>query len=168
MKIGIPDKDLVSDIDSRIKERVAESIEKLRDAGMTVKQFLFRMLNTEWRYIISSSLLNSLQLHRFDGVKYRFRSEDYTELYQMYANTEERAWPRGKKKDYAWPMLSVDYYEPFYLKAKKIRTLIKKISRKRFKEVDVIITPTTTELPFRFGEKSEPLKMYLSDIFTQM
>ena len=169
LKIGIPDKDLVSDIDSRIKERVAESIEKLRDAGMTVKTIPLPHAEygmAVYNILVSAESLSNLA--RFDGVKYGFRSEDYTELYQMYANTRGAGLgPEVKRRIMLGAcMLSVDYYEPFYLKAKKIRTLIKKDFTEAFKEVDVIITPTTTELPFRFGEKSEPLKMYLSDIFT--
>jgi aspartyl-tRNA(Asn)/glutamyl-tRNA(Gln) amidotransferase subunit A len=101
-------------------------------------------------------------------VKYGLRTENYDNLYEMYTNTRGEGFGKEVKRRIILGtfVLSSGYYEAYYLKAQRVCSLIKKDFTDIFKEVDVIITPTTPELPFKFGEKAEPLKMYLSDIFT--
>ena len=119
-------------------------------------------------YIIAPSEA-SANLARYDGVKYGFRAEDADNLLSMYTRTRSTGFGTEVKRrimigTYA---LSAGYYDAYYLKAQKIRTLIKQDFEKAFKMVDVLVSPTAPTTAFKTGEKvSDPLSMYLNDLMT--
>ena len=111
----------------------------------------------------------SSNLARYDGVRYGYRSPNARTLSEMYRRTRDEGFGAEVKRrimlgTYA---LSAGYYDAYYLKAQKVRTLIAQDFLAAFKEVDSIVTPTTPTPAFKLGEKSDdPLAMYLADIFT--
>ena len=119
-------------------------------------------------YIIAPSEASS-NLARYDGVKYGFRAEGAESLKDMYFKTRAQGFGDEVKRrimlgTYA---LSSGYYDAYYLKAQKVRTLIKNDFDEAFKIVDAIVAPTTPEVAFKIGEKTQdPIKMYLSDVLT--
>jgi aspartyl-tRNA(Asn)/glutamyl-tRNA(Gln) amidotransferase subunit A len=118
-------------------------------------------------YVLATSEASS-NLARYDGVKYGFRVEG-RDLIDMYMNSRAQGFGAEVKRrimlgTYA---LSSGYYDAYYKKAQQVRTLIKNDFENAFKEVDIILTPTSPTAAFRLGEKTEdPLHMYLADIFT--
>ena len=169
LKIGVPEEYFIEGIDKAVKDKVMGVVKKLEDMGMVVKKV--SLPHTRYGiavYYILATAEASSNLARFDGVKYGYRTDNYNNLYEMYTNTRGEGFGKEVKRRIILGtfVLSSGYYEAYYLKAQRVCSLIKKDFTEAFKEVDVIITPTTPELPFKFGEKAEPLKMYLSDIFT--
>nr|WP_156955552.1 Asp-tRNA(Asn)/Glu-tRNA(Gln) amidotransferase subunit GatA [Thermodesulfobacterium hydrogeniphilum] len=167
-KIGLPKEYFEGSTDKEITQIIENLINKLKKKH-TIKEI--SLPHTEYAvatyYIIAPAEASS-NLARYDGVKYGFRAEAKN-LIEMYKKS--RAFGFGKEVKrrimlgtYA---LSAGYYDAFYLKASKVRTLITQDFLKAFKEVDLILTPVTPTPPFKIGEKiSDPLQMYLSDIFT--
>jgi Asp-tRNA(Asn)/Glu-tRNA(Gln) amidotransferase A subunit family amidase len=106
---------------------------------------------------------------RYDGARYGYRAEGARDLGEMYRRSRSEGFGREVKRRIMLGtyVLSSGYYDAYYLKAQKVRTLLKTDFDAAFKKVDLIVTPTTPSTAFRFGEKTEdPLQMYLSDIFT--
>ncbi|MEZ5346648.1 MAG: amidase family protein, partial [Pyrinomonadaceae bacterium] len=106
---------------------------------------------------------------RFDGVRYGFRSADAHELREMYMKTREQGFGEEVKRRIMLGtyVLSSGYYDAYYSKAQKVRTLLKRDFENAFEQCDVILTPTSPTTAFKIGEKSDdPLAMYLSDIYT--
>jgi aspartyl-tRNA(Asn)/glutamyl-tRNA(Gln) amidotransferase subunit A len=119
-------------------------------------------------YIIAPSEASS-NLARYDGVRFGYRAEDYRDLFEMYAKTRDEGFgPEVKRRILLGTFaLSAGYYDAYYLKAMKVRRLIAQDFERAFEKVDIIATPTSPTVAFRFGEKtSDPIAMYLSDIFT--
>lgn len=170
LKIGIPKEYLIEGIDNEIKEKIFEVIKLIEKEGPIIEEI--SLPHTSYgiaTYYIIATAEASSNLARFDGVKYGFRSKNYKNLYEMYTKTRGEGFGEEVKRRIILGtyVLSSGYYEAYYLKAQKVRTLIKSDFENAFCKVDVIITPTTPELPFKIGEKKDdPLKMYLSDIFT--
>jgi len=170
LKIGIPKEYFIEGIDNEIKEKIFEVIKLIEKEGPIIEEI--SLPHTSYgiaTYYIIATAEASSNLARFDGVKYGFRSKNYKNLYEMYTKTRGEGFGEEVKRRIILGtyVLSSGYYEAYYLKAQKVRTLIKSDFERAFCKVDVIITPTTPELPFKIGEKKDdPLKMYLSDIFT--
>lgn len=174
LKIGIPKEYFIEGIDEEVKNAIWEAINLLKSQGAEYKEI--SLPHTEYAvptyYIVATSEASS-NLARFDGVQYGLRSKtakkEYSALIDMYFKTREDGFGKEAKRrimlgTYA---LSAGYYEAYYLRALKVRTLIKNDFDKAFKNVDCIITPTSPTAAFKIGEKMEdPLSMYLSDIFT--
>jgi len=119
-------------------------------------------------YIIATAEASS-NLARFDGVRYGFRAEDAPELRQMYRRTREEGFGAEVKRRIMLGtyVLSAGYYDAYYLKAQKVRTLIENDFLTAFQSCDAIITPTSPSTAFAIGEKvDDPLAMYLNDIYT--
>jgi len=119
-------------------------------------------------YIIATAEASS-NLARFDGVRYGFRAEDTPELRQMYRRTREEGFGAEVKRRIMLGtyVLSAGYYDAYYLKAQKVRTLIENDFLSAFERCDAIITPTAPTTAFALGEKvDDPLAMYLNDIYT--
>jgi len=170
IKVGIPEEYFVKGIDNEIREKVENILKKLEEEGVKLEKI--SLPHTEYGiavyYIIATAEASS-NLARFDGVKYGYRSTNYTNLIDMYKKTRGEGFGEEVKRRIILGtyVLSAGYYDAYYLKAQKVRTLIKKDFENAFEKVDLILTPTTPELPFKLGEKKDdPLKMYLSDIFT--
>ncbi|MFN4132385.1 MAG: amidase family protein, partial [Caldimicrobium sp.] len=107
-------------------------------------------------------------LARYDGIKYGYRAQAKN-LMDLYKKSRSEGFGKEVKRRIMLGtyVLSAGYYDAYYLKASKVRTLIREDFEKAFKEVDLILTPTTPTPPFKLGEKiTDPLQMYLSDIFT--
>ncbi len=119
-------------------------------------------------YIIATSEASS-NLARYDGVRYGYRAKNYKDLQEMYKKTRDEGFgPEVKRRIMLGTFaLSTGYYDAYYLKAKKVQTLLVEDFKRAFEKVDVILTPTTPSPAFKFGEKLQnPIEMYLSDIFT--
>jgi aspartyl-tRNA(Asn)/glutamyl-tRNA(Gln) amidotransferase subunit A len=170
LKIGII-KELVGEgIDEGVKKAILEAAEVLKKLGASVEQVSMPTLayGVPTYYLLATAEASS-NLERYDGVKYGLRSKDSEDLLSMYYNTRREGFgPEVKRRimlgTYA---LSAGYYDAYYLKAQKVRTLIKNDFDKAFSKFDVLLSPTAPTVAFRIGEKvDDPLSMYLSDIAT--
>ncbi len=169
IKLGVPKEYFIEGTEKEVEASVKDAIRKLEDLGAIPVEI--SLPHTDYAiatyYILATSEASS-NLARYDGVKYGFRAEG-KDLLDMYSNTRAQGFGAEIKRrimlgTYA---LSSGYYEAYYKKAQQVRTLIKQDFERAFKEVDVIITPTSPTVAFKVGEKSaDPLQMYLSDIFT--
>ena len=156
-------------LDKEVAEKVEEAIKAIQSLGLEIKKI--SLPNTKYAlscyYIIMPAEVSS-NLERFDGIRYgtRQKAENLLELYKKNREAGFGAEPKRRILLGTF-VLSSGYYDAYYAKAQKVRRLIKEDFDKAFKEVDVILTPVTPTLPFKIGEKtSDPLSMYLSDIFT--
>jgi len=172
IKIGIPEQYFAAGLDKEVEKLVRDSIELLEKKGAIVKGI--SLPHTEYAvaayYIIAPSEASS-NLARYDGVKYGYRTDENNAatLVDVYEKTRGEGFGQEVKRRIMLGTysLSSGYYDAYYLKAQKVRTLIRKDFETAFRQVDVIATPTAPTTAFKKGEKSDdPLKMYLSDIFT--
>lgn len=169
LRIGIPKEYFIAGLDTQVREKVEDSISMLKDIGAEFVNI--SLPHTEYAvsvyYVVACSEASS-NLARFDAVQYGLRQESKS-LIDMYKNSRETGFGREAKRriilgTYA---LSSGYYDAYYLKAQKVRALIKQDFDSAFKQCDIILTPTSPTTAFKIGEKSaNPLNMYLSDIFT--
>jgi aspartyl-tRNA(Asn)/glutamyl-tRNA(Gln) amidotransferase subunit A len=170
MRIGVPKEYFIEGMESEVEDAAKKAIAMVQDLGGKVEEI--SLPHTEYAvltyYIIAPSEASS-NLARYDGVKYGYRAENASSLHDMYFKTRAEGFGSEVKRrimigTYA---LSAGYYDAYYLKAQKVRTLIKKDFEEAFKKVDVIMAPTTPETAFELGEKTDdPIKMYLSDVLT--
>jgi len=169
-KIGVPKEYFIEGIDPEVEAAVRKALEKFEELGASVEEI--SLPHTEYAvadYYIIASAEASANLERYDGVKYGYRAEGAKDLIDMYKKTRSEGFGAEVKRrimlgTYA---LSAGYYDAYYLKGLKVRTLIKRDFDEAFEKVDVIVTPTSPTPAFRIGEKvDDPLTMYLSDIFT--
>ncbi|MDP8233207.1 MAG: Asp-tRNA(Asn)/Glu-tRNA(Gln) amidotransferase subunit GatA [Candidatus Saelkia tenebricola] len=176
IKIGVPEEYFSEGIDSKIKERIEFILGQLKKEGAKVERM--NLPHTEYAiscyYIIAPSEASS-NLARYDGVQYGLRVADNqllknvkNPMIRMYLATRSAGFGAEAKRRMLLGTysLSSGYYEAYYLRAAKVRTLIKNDFQEAFKKYDCIISPTTPAAAFRIGEKTDPLQMYLSDIFT--
>ncbi|HUG44671.1 MAG TPA: Asp-tRNA(Asn)/Glu-tRNA(Gln) amidotransferase subunit GatA [Acidobacteriota bacterium] len=169
-KIGVPAEWLSGGLDPEIRTAVESALKVLQGLGCSVREIRFPHQKHALAvyYIIAPSEASS-NLARYDGVRFGHRSERANSLEEMYEATRSEGFgPEVKRRiligAYA---LSAGYYDAYYLKAGKVRTLILQDFRRAFEAVDLIVGPTAPTLPFRLGEKTtDPLEMYLSDVFT--
>jgi aspartyl-tRNA(Asn)/glutamyl-tRNA(Gln) amidotransferase subunit A len=169
MKIGVPKEYFIEGMDPEVERAVREAIKKFESLGaVAVDVSLPRTGYAVATYYVLATSEASSNLARYDGVKYGFRAEG-KDLIDTYMRTRAEGFgPEVKRRimlgTYA---LSSGYYDAYYKKAQQVRTLIKDDFEKAFRDVDVIVTPTSPTAAFRMGEKTEdPLQMYLADIFT--
>jgi aspartyl-tRNA(Asn)/glutamyl-tRNA(Gln) amidotransferase subunit A len=170
LKAGIPKEIFELGLNEDVKKVFEDWVEKLKEEGVEVKTIELPMLKyaIPIYYIIATSEASS-NLARYDGVRYGYRTPHYKDLQEMYTKTRSEGFgPEVKRRIMLGTFaLSTGYYDAYYLKAKKIQRLLYEDFLKAFREVDVILTPTTPTPAFKFGEKtSNPIDMYLSDIFT--
>ena len=170
LKIGIPKEYFIKGINPEVYTIVNNSIELFKKLGAKIVQI--SLPHTEYAvavYYIVATAEASSNLARFDGVQYGFRDQTSGNLIDMYKRSRGIGFgPEAKRRIILGTyVLSHGYYEAYYLKAQKVRTLIKKDFEDAFKNVDCIITPTSPTPAFKINERlSDPLSMYLSDIFT--
>ncbi|MEO2069445.1 MAG: Asp-tRNA(Asn)/Glu-tRNA(Gln) amidotransferase subunit GatA [Desulfurobacteriaceae bacterium] len=170
LKVGVPKEFFVEGIEEEVKEKVLDTIRKLEALGAEVEEISLphTKYSVETYYIIAPAEASS-NLGRFDGVRYTYRAKDYQGLVDMFCKTRAEGFGDEVKRRImiGTYTLSAGYYDAYYLKAQKVRTLIYQDFEKAFEKVDVIATPVSPTTAFKLGEKtSDPLKMYLSDIFT--
>ena len=170
LRLGLPKEYFIGGTDPEIDKAVREGVKVLESFGATTREI--SLPNTDHclsvYYILAPSEASS-NLSRFDGVRYGHRAKEVKNLLELYEKSRGEGFgPEVKRRimigTYA---LSSGYYDAYYAKAQKVRTLVKQDFDNAFKEVDVIATPTSPSTAFRIGEKTaDPLQMYLSDIFT--
>jgi aspartyl-tRNA(Asn)/glutamyl-tRNA(Gln) amidotransferase subunit A len=170
VRVGIPREYFISGMDPEVKTRLEECIKIYEGMGCKLQEI--SLPHTEHAvaayYLIATAEASS-NLARYDGVRYGARKGGEAGLTDMYRKTRMNGFGKEVKRrillgTYA---LSAGYYDAYYLKALKVRTLILQDFRKAFEQVDVILTPTSPTVAFKIGEKTDdPLSMYLSDIFT--
>lgn len=168
--IGLPREYFAYGLDEEIRAAILKIIERLKINGHNIKEVSLPMTEyTIAAYYILTTAEASSNLSRYDGARYGFRANEYSNLNEMYVNSRTEGFGSEVKRRIMLGtyVLSSGYYDAYYLKAQKVRRLIKEDFDKVFSEVDLLITPTTPTTAFKIGEKSDdPLKMYLSDIYT--
>ncbi len=170
MKIGIPSDYLAEGIDPEVKDAVLAAAKVLEGKGAVVEEFSLGMVDyaIPAYYIIASAEASS-NLERFDGVKYGYRTADYTDLHNMYKKTRSEGFGAEVKRRIMLGsfVLSSGYYDAYYVKALKTKALIKKAFDDAFAKYDVILGPVAPTTALKCGESlSDPIKMYLGDIYT--
>lgn len=169
MKIGIPKEYFAEGLEAETREKIQAAIDKLVELGCEPVEI--SMPHTDYAiatYYILATAEASSNLARFDGVKYGFRAEAES-LDEMYLNTRSQGFGEEVKRRIMLGtyVLSAGYYDAYYIKAQKVRTLIKNDFLKAFEKVDAIVGPASPFTAFKAGEKSsDPMTMYLSDIYT--
>jgi len=170
LRLGIPKEYFVEGMDEEVKNSIKSAIEKLEKMGAICEDT--SLPHTEYAvsvYYLVATAEASSNLARFDGVQYGLRAENIKSMMDMYKKTRKEGFGDEAKRRIILGTfgLSSGYYDAYYLKALKVRTLIKRDFEEAFKKFDAIITPTSPTAAFKIGEKtSDPLTMYLSDIFT--
>jgi aspartyl-tRNA(Asn)/glutamyl-tRNA(Gln) amidotransferase subunit A len=170
MKLGMPREYFIEGIDPQVDRAVRAAIKKLEDLGAEIVEV--SLPHTEYAvgvYYIIATAEASANLARFDGVRYGHRAENPVGLLDQYGRTREEGFgPEVKRRIILGTyVLSSGYYDAFYLRAQKVRTLMRQDFSDAFEKVDAIVCPTSPEVAFKIGERSEdPMRMYLADIFT--
>ncbi len=157
-------------LDDEVRNSVENAIENYRKLGAEIVDV--ELPNSKYSiavYYILATAEASSNLARFDGVRYGFRTENAHELREMYKKTREEGFGAEVKRRIMLGtyVLSSGYYDAYYAKAQKVRTLLKQDFSNAFEKCDAILTPTSPTTAFKIGEKSDdPLAMYLSDVYT--
>lgn len=170
MKIGIPKEYIGEGLDPDVRTAILHAADVLRANGAVVEEFDLKLVEyaIPAYYVIASAEASS-NLSRFDGVKYGYRSGDYEGLHNMYKKTRSEGFgPEVKRRIMLGSfVLSSGYYDAYYLKALRTKALIKKEFDQAFAKYDVILGPAAPATAPKIGESlSDPLKMYLGDIYT--
>ncbi|MFZ2321326.1 MAG: Asp-tRNA(Asn)/Glu-tRNA(Gln) amidotransferase subunit GatA [Pseudomonas sp.] len=170
LRIGLPKEYFGAGLDPRIADKVMAVVEELKKLGATVKDIsLPNMQHAIPAYYVIAPAEASSNLSRFDGVRFGYRCENPVNLEDLYKRSRGEGFGAEVKRrimvgTYA---LSAGYYDAYYLKAQKIRRLIKNDFVAAFNDVDVILGPTTPNLAWKLGEKNnDPVAQYLEDIYT--
>lgn len=170
MKVGVAKEYFGVGLDPEVRNSVEGAIDALRQLGCEIVEV--SLPHTEYAiptYYIVATAEASANLARYDGVRYGYRAKNARTLSEMYRRTRDEGFGAEVKRrimlgTYA---LSAGYYDAYYLKAQKVRTLLTRDFEEAFRKVDVIATPTSPTAAFRLGEKvNDPLAMYLADIYT--
>ncbi len=170
MKIGIPSTYFGEGLDPQVKEAVMNAVKVLEEKGAIVEEFELDLVDyaIPTYYTIAAAEASS-NLERFDGVKYGYRAENYEGLHNMYKKTRSEGFgPEVKRRIMLGSfVLSSGYYDAYYLKALKVKALIKKAFDEAFAKYDLIIGPVAPTTAPKLGSSlSDPIKMYLGDIYT--
>lgn len=170
MKVGVPKSYFGEGLDPEVKAAVLNGIEVLKAQGAVVEEFDLDLAEyaVPAYYTIATAEASS-NLARYDGVKYGYRTPEYSGLHDMYKKTRTEGFGEEVKRRIMLGsyVLSAGYYDAYYIKAMKVRALIKKTFDEAFKKYDVIIGPVAPQTAPRIGESlKDPMKMYLSDIYT--
>lgn len=170
MKIGIPKDYFGEGLDTEVKEAILNAVKVLKDKGAIVEEFDLSLVEyaIPAYYVIAAAEASS-NLARFEGVKYGYRTEDYQGLHNMYKKTRSEGFGEEVKRRIMLGsfVLSSGYYDAYYLKALRTKALIKKAFDDAFAKYDVIIGPAAPTTAPKLGDSlSDPIKMYLGDIYT--
>jgi aspartyl-tRNA(Asn)/glutamyl-tRNA(Gln) amidotransferase subunit A len=170
MRVGVPKEYFVEGMQPGVEAAVRAAIEKIADLGAEVDEV--SLPHTDYSlpaYYLIAPAEASANLARYDGVKYGYAHPKVEDVWDAYRKTRQSGFgPEVKRRimlgTYA---LSAGYYDAYYLKAQKVRTLIKQDFDQAFSKFDVLVAPTSPTVAFKIGEKvDDPLQMYLSDVFT--
>ncbi|HEY3931321.1 MAG TPA: Asp-tRNA(Asn)/Glu-tRNA(Gln) amidotransferase subunit GatA [Verrucomicrobiae bacterium] len=169
LKIGLPKEYMIGGLDAEVKSAVDAAVKKFTELGAEIVEI--SLPHTDYAvatYYIIATAEASANLARFDGIRYGARV-DGNDLTELYSKTRGAGFGAEVKRRIILGtyVLSSGYYDAYYLRAQKVRTLIRNDFLNAFEKVDAIVTPTTPTAAFKIGEKADdPLQMYLSDIFT--
>lgn len=170
MKIGIPRDYFGDGLDAEVRDAILAAAKKLEEKGAIVEEFDLSLVEyaIPAYYVIADAEASS-NLARFDGVKYGYRTKDYEGLHNMYKKSRSEGFGAEVKRRIMLGsfVLSSGYYDAYYLKALRTKALIKQAFDKAFAKYDVILGPAAPTTAPKLGESlSDPLKMYLGDIYT--
>ena len=170
LKIGIPKEFFGEGINQEVKELLEKAIEKYKELGAEVEECSLDIAKYSLAayYIIACAEASS-NLGRFDGIRYTYRTKEYSNLKELYKKTRSEGFgPEVKRRIILGTyVLSSGYYDAYYKKAQKVRTLVMNEFKKAFEKYDILLTPTSPTVAFDIGSKSNnPLEMYLADICT--
>ena len=170
MKIGVPKDYFLDGIDEDVKTNVLAAAEKFRELGAEVEYFDLGMVKyaIPAYYIIACAEASS-NLERFDGVKYGYRTPKFTDLNDMYKKTRSEGFGDEVKRRIMLGsfVLSSGYFDAYYVKALRVKALIKQAFDSAFEKYDIILSPVAPTTALKIGESlSDPIKMYLGDVYT--
>ncbi|MFN0151013.1 MAG: Asp-tRNA(Asn)/Glu-tRNA(Gln) amidotransferase subunit GatA [bacterium] len=169
IRIGIPKEYFVPGLDDEVARAVERALDIAREAGATVSEIsLPHIVHGVATYYLVATAEASSNLARFDGVRYGHRARGERGLREMYRATRREGFGSEVKRRIILGTfaLSSGYYDAYYAKAQAVRGLMRRDFAQAFDSVDLILGPTAPTPAFRFGEKDDPLAMYLSDIYT--
>jgi aspartyl-tRNA(Asn)/glutamyl-tRNA(Gln) amidotransferase subunit A len=170
MRLGLPKEYMIEGIDPQVKSAVDVAIKQLQSLGAEIVDV--SLPHTDYGiavYYFIATAEASANLARFDGVRYGLRAKDPKDLLDHYGRTREEGFGAEVKRRIILGtyVLSSGYYDAYYVRAQKVRELIRQDFVKAFEKVDAIVSPTSPEPAFKVGERTaDPLAMYLADIFT--
>ena len=170
LKIGVPAEFFGEGINEEVKKELTKAIETYKELGAEIEEFSLDVAKYALAtyYIIACAEASS-NLGRFDGIRYGYRTPEYSNLKEIYKKSRSEGFgPEVKRRIILGTyVLSSGYYDAYYKKAQQVRTLVSNEFSKAFEKYDVILTPTSPVTAFNIGEKSNnPLEMYLADICT--
>ena len=170
LKIGLPKEFLGEGINEEVKQKIKEAAKQYEALGATVEECSLDIADKSLAvyYIIACAEASS-NLGRFDGIRYGYRTKNFTNLKELYKNSRSEGFGAEVKRRIILGtyVLSSGYYDAYYKKAQKVRTIIKAEFEKLFEKYDVLLTPTSPTVAYNIGEKiNNPLEMYLSDLCT--
>lgn len=170
LRVGVPPECFGEGLDAEVKAKVEAAIQQLQDRGAEIVEVhLPHMKYVVAVYYLIATAEASSNLARFDGVRYGFRTEEARTLSELYRRTRDEGFGAEVKRRIMLGTfaLSSGYYDAYYEKAQRVRTMLAGDFAEAFKKCDVIATPTAPTPPFKIGDKSDdPLAMYLCDIYT--
>ena len=169
-KIGVPKEFFGEGINAEVKEKLQEAMETYKELGAEVEEFSLDIAKYSLAtyYIIACAEASS-NLGRFDGIRYGYRTPEFSNLKELYKKSRSEGFGSEVKRRIILGtyVLSSGYYDAYYKKAQQVRTLVMNEFQKAFEKYDVILTPTSPTVAFDIGSKSnDPLEMYLADICT--
>ena len=170
IKIGVPKEYFGEGINPEVKEKLMQAIEEYKKMGAEVEEFSLDIAKYALAtYYIVACAEASSNLGRFDGIRYGYRTKNFTNLKEIYKNSRSEGFGTEVKRRIILGtyVLSSGYYDAYYKKAQLVRTLVMKEFEKAFAKYDVLLTPTSPTVAFEIGTRSNnPLEMYLADICT--
>jgi aspartyl-tRNA(Asn)/glutamyl-tRNA(Gln) amidotransferase subunit A len=170
LKIGVPKEFFGKGINEEVSKSVKNAIEKYKKLGAEVEECSLDIADQALAtyYIIACAEASS-NLGRFDGIRYGYRTSNFTDLKELFKNSRSEGFGEEVKRRIILGtyVLSSGYYDAYYKKAQKVRTIIKEKFNTLFEKYDVLITPTAPTVAYKIGEKcNNPLEMYLADLCT--
>ena len=170
MKIGVPKEFLGEGINEEVKQSILQAIEEYKKLGAEVEECSLDIANEALAtyYIIACAEASS-NLGRFDGIRYGYRTKNYSSLKDIFVNSRSEGFGKEVKRRIILGtyVLSSGYYDAYYKKAQKVRTIIKQEFEKLFEKYDILLTPTSPTVAYGIGTRSNnPMEMYLADLCT--
>lgn len=170
IRIGLPrEYEALEGLDSGVREVCAQAVETLKSLGAEFTEISLPHSKYAMAcYYIIATAEASANLERFDGMRYGFRAPEASDVHSVYCQSRGEGFGTEVKRRIMLGtyVLSSGYYDAYYLRAQKVRTLLRRDFQQAYEKCDLIFTPVSPVPAFRFNEKSDPLQMYLSDIFT--